>query len=134
MFGAVQIGEHDPCPVGVEPAGEGRSDAARGPGDDDMTVTQLHGWIVRSERRNHERMHTRAIAVFRVRSLVMTDQDTAPSGTVDPDAEQAQREAVVADAVTVIDEALTKMMQRELMSSNEVADILLDVRMLLTSR
>ena len=64
----------------------------------------------------------------------MTDQDTAPTGTVDSDAEQAQREAVVAEAVTVIDEALTKMMQRELMSSNEVADILLDVRMLLTSR
>jgi hypothetical protein len=64
----------------------------------------------------------------------MTDQDTAATGTVDPDAEQPQREAVVAEAVTVIDEALTKMMQRELMSSDEVADILLDVRMLLTSR
>ena len=62
----------------------------------------------------------------------MTDQDTAATGIADPDAEQAQREAVVNEAVTVIDEALTKMMQRELMSSGEVADILLDVRMLLT--
>ena len=64
----------------------------------------------------------------------MTDHDTAATGTIDPAAEQAQREAVVAEAVTVIDEALTKMMQRELLSSGEVADILLDVRMLLTSR
>lgn len=65
---------------------------------------------------------------------MMTDRDTAATGTMDRAAEQAQREAVVIEAVTVIDEALTKMMQRELLSSNEVADILLDVRMLLTSR
>ncbi|HZB41090.1 MAG TPA: hypothetical protein VE487_09005 [Ilumatobacter sp.] len=64
----------------------------------------------------------------------MTDPDTAAMQTIDPAAEQVQREAVVTEAVTVIDEALTKMMQRELLSSNEVADILLDVRMLLTSR
>jgi hypothetical protein len=63
----------------------------------------------------------------------MTDHDIATTQTIDP-AEQAQREAVVAEAVSVIDDALTKMMQRELMSSVEVADILLDVRMLLTSR
>ena len=64
----------------------------------------------------------------------MTDQDAAVTQTIDPAAEQGQREAVVAEAVSVIDEALTKMMQRELMSSVEVADILLDVRMLLTAR
>jgi hypothetical protein len=46
--------------------------------------------------------------------------------------EQAQREAVVAEAVSVIDGALAQMMQRELVSSGEVADLLLDVRMLLT--
>ena len=63
---------------------------------------------------------------------MMTDHDTAATQTIDLVAEQAQREAVVAEAVTVIDEALTKMMQRELLSSVEVADILLDVRMLLT--
>jgi len=62
----------------------------------------------------------------------MTDHDTAVTQTIDPAADQAQHEAVVAEAVSVIDEALTKMMQRELLSSNEVADILLDVRMLLT--
>ena len=62
----------------------------------------------------------------------MTDQD-AVTQTIDPAADQAPREAVVAEAVSVIDEALTKMMQRELVSSGEVADLLLDVRMLLTS-
>ena len=42
--------------VGVESAGERRSDAARGSSDDDMTVTQLHGWIVRSDSPGNERM------------------------------------------------------------------------------
>ena len=64
----------------------------------------------------------------------MTDQETAVTQTLDPAADQSQREGVVAEAVSVIDEALTKMMQRELVSSGEVADLLLDVRTLLTSR
>lgn len=41
---------------------------------------------------------------------------------------------VVAEAVGVIDGALVKMMQRDLVSSGEVADLLLDVRSLLTSQ
>jgi hypothetical protein len=57
---------------------------------------------------------------------------SAPIQTLDRSDEQAQREAVVAEAVRVIDQALTQMMQRELVSSNEVADLLLDVRSLLT--
>jgi hypothetical protein len=62
----------------------------------------------------------------------MTEQLT-PTPTLDrPADEQAQREAVVAEAVSVIDGALAQMMQRELVSSGEVADLLLDVRMLLT--
>jgi hypothetical protein len=77
-------------------------------------------------------MHSRANGEFRVPSPVMTEHDTAVTQTIDPAAEQAQREAVVAEAVNIIDDALTKMMQRELLSSVEVADILLDVRMLLT--
>ena len=40
---------------------------------------------------------------------------------------------VVDEAVRVIDEALAQMMQRELVSSGEVADLLLDLRMLLTA-
>ena len=63
----------------------------------------------------------------------MTDQQITP--TLDPDTSTrvgAAREAVLAEAVAVIDGALAQMMQRELVSSGEVADLLLDVRMLLT--
>ena len=45
----------------------------------------------------------------------------------------SSNEPVIAEAVTVIDGALAKMMQRELVSSGEVADLLLDVRTLLTA-
>jgi hypothetical protein len=57
---------------------------------------------------------------------------SAPIQTLDRSDEQAHRDAVVAEAVRVIDQALTQMMQRELVSSGEVADLLLDVRSLLT--
>ncbi len=41
-------------------------------------------------------------------------------------------EAVIAEALAVIDKALADMLRRELVSSGEVADLLLDVRSLLT--
>jgi hypothetical protein len=40
---------------------------------------------------------------------------------------------VITEALSVIDGALARMMQRELVSSGEVADLLLDVRTLLTA-
>ena len=40
---------------------------------------------------------------------------------------------VVAEAVDVIDRALSQMVKRELVSAGEVSDLLLDVRNLLTS-
>ena len=43
------------------------------------------------------------------------------------------QESVIYEALGVIDGALAKMMQRELVSSGEVADLLLDVRSLLTT-
>lgn len=46
--------------------------------------------------------------------------------------ETGSNEAVISEALSVIDGALAKMMQRELVSSGEVADLLLDVRSLLT--
>jgi hypothetical protein len=65
----------------------------------------------------------------------MTDQfsstptlDAAPD--LDPDQDHDQ---VVAEAVSVIDGALARMMQRDLVSSTEVADLLLDLRTLLTA-
>ena len=42
-------------------------------------------------------------------------------------------DAVIAEALSVIDQALGQMMSRELVSSNEVADLLLDVRSALTT-
>ncbi len=41
-------------------------------------------------------------------------------------------EAVIAEALSVIDKALSQMLRRELVSSGEVTDVLLDVRTLLT--
>ncbi len=62
--------------------------------------------------------------------MSMTDQQLTELQTLDPDTD---REAIVAEAVSVIDGALAKMMQRDLVSSGEVADLLLDVRTLLIS-
>lgn len=41
-------------------------------------------------------------------------------------------EAVINEALSVIDKALSQMMRRELVSSGEITDVLLDVRALLT--
>ncbi len=41
-------------------------------------------------------------------------------------------EAVIIEALAVIDKALADMLRRELVSTGEVADLLLDVRSLLT--
>jgi hypothetical protein len=49
------------------------------------------------------------------------------------DMTEAREAAVITDALTVIDEALAKMLNRELVSTEEVADLLLDVRVLLTA-
>lgn len=47
---------------------------------------------------------------------------------------EANREAtVVAEALVVIDKALAEMLNRELVSTDEVADLLLDLRLLLTA-
>lgn len=62
----------------------------------------------------------------------MTDQ-LSSTPTLDPDAAAVHGERVVVEAVSVIDGALARMMQRDLVSSTEVADLLLDLRTLLTS-
>jgi hypothetical protein len=46
----------------------------------------------------------------------------------------AASDAVIREALSVIDQALGQIMSRELMSSGEVADVLLDVRTLLTAK
>lgn len=52
---------------------------------------------------------------------------------LDDRVETESHDAVIAEALTVIDQALGQMMSRELVSSGEVADLLLDVRTLLTA-
>jgi hypothetical protein len=47
--------------------------------------------------------------------------------------QQDLHEAVIAEALAVIDQALGQVLSRELVSSNEVADVLLDVRSALTT-
>ncbi len=65
----------------------------------------------------------------------VTDQQIADTQILEPELVlRADREAVVSEAVSIIDGALAKMMQRELVSSGEVADLLLDVRTLLTAK
>ena len=49
------------------------------------------------------------------------------------DMTEAREAAVITEALTVIDEALAKMLNRDLVSTDEVADLLLDVRVLLTT-
>lgn len=63
----------------------------------------------------------------------MTDQQYSDTQTLDPVAAVDDRQAIVDEAVTVIDGALARMMQRDLVSTGEVADLLLDLRTLLTS-
>ena len=59
----------------------------------------------------------------------MTDQQNVTPGITN---DAASNDAVINEALGVIDGALAKMMQRDLVSTGEVADLLLDVRTLLT--
>ena len=49
------------------------------------------------------------------------------------DMTEARDAEVITEALTVIDKALAEMLNRELVSTDEVADLLLDVRVLLTT-
>jgi hypothetical protein len=48
--------------------------------------------------------------------------------------EDTTRTEVVSEAIAIIDGALTQMFQRELVSSSEVTNLLLDVRSLLATK
>ncbi|HEY5662739.1 MAG TPA: hypothetical protein VIS05_01755 [Ilumatobacter sp.] len=70
----------------------------------------------------------------------MTDQQTTQATITDTALFESDtvltidREAIIAEAVAVIDGALANMLHRDLVSSIEVADLLLDVRSLLTAK
>ena len=67
----------------------------------------------------------------------MTDEQTIieTPALIEPPAviDTPASETVIAEALSIIDSALAKMMQRELVASGEVADLLLDIRVLLTT-
>lgn len=63
----------------------------------------------------------------------MTDHQYSDTQIIDIDVPSDERAAVVTEAIAVIDGALARMMQRDLVSSSEVADLLLDLRTLLTA-
>jgi hypothetical protein len=46
---------------------------------------------------------------------------------------EVKNAGAVAEAIAVIDRALAEMLRRELVSSGEVSDLLLDLRLLLTA-
>lgn len=67
------------------------------------------------------------------------ERERPSSGTVQGVTEALDRpqhdshDDVIAEALAVIDQALGQMFSRELVSANEVADVLLDVRSALTT-
>lgn len=63
----------------------------------------------------------------------MTDQQLSDQLVADEALAPRENDAVIREALGVIDEALAQMFQRELVSSGEVADLLLDVRSLLAT-
>ncbi len=66
---------------------------------------------------------------------LVTDQQIASTQTLEHEVvPSVDHDAVMAEAVSIIDEALARMMQRDLVSSGEVADLLLDLRTLLTAK
>lgn len=64
-----------------------------------------------------------------LRAMTETEDVTVSTGTADARA----HEAVIDEALRLIDTGLSDLMHRELVSTDEVSDLLLDVRMLLTA-
>lgn len=63
---------------------------------------------------------------------IVTNQSTPAEANQKEQSMTDTNEAVITEALAVIDKALAEMLRRELVSSGEVADLLLDVRSLLT--
>jgi hypothetical protein len=58
---------------------------------------------------------------------------TETDGVTSRDESDTRHEAVIDEALRLIDSGLSELMHRELVSTDEVSDLLLDVRMLLTA-
>ena len=124
----VQVGGDDIGAFGVETPGERPPDPVRCTGDDDVTSFQFHP--------ADGRRHTARSPWFPVRCTKRAPAAKYGLGTATAARRQGQmtdtNEAVIAEALGVIDKALAQMLRRELVSSGEVTDVLLDVRTLLT--
>lgn len=57
----------------------------------------------------------------------------AVNGTIADVTEDQNTGGAIADALAIVDKALAEMLRRELVSSGEVADLLLDLRSILTA-
>jgi hypothetical protein len=119
----------------VEPFGERSTDTACRAGDHHMTSDELHVVIVGTPPSETER--SRYDAHIRSRPEVTVGYDTAAAASRMPhQGEETSmtetHEDVIHEALSVIDKALGQMMSRELVSTGEVTDVLLDVRSLLT--
>lgn len=68
-----------------------------------------------------------------VRDTPYCEEITVTQTTEKPTTGTETTEFVIHEALTVIDKALSQMMSRELVSSGEITDVLLDVRTLLTA-
>ena len=62
-------------------------------------------------------------------AMTETEDATVSTGGADP----KEHEAVIDEALRLIDSGLADLMHRELVSTDEISDLLLDVRMLLTA-
>jgi len=59
--------------------------------------------------------------------------NSTPGAVALEDRPERDADVVLASALAMVDEALGRMLQRELVSSNEVTDVLLDLRSVLVS-
>lgn len=55
------------------------------------------------------------------------------NGTIAEVTDEQTTGSAIADALAIVDKALAEMLRRELVSSGEVADLLLDLRSILTA-
>lgn len=61
------------------------------------------------------------------------DEGDAVNGTIAEVTDDQTTGGAIADALVIVDKALAEMLRRELVSSGEVADLLLDLRSILTA-
>ena len=86
----------------------------------------LEAHVTRLTRRYGDRS-SRGVGIL----AAMTETEDVTTSTGDADAKA--HEAVIDEALRLIDTGLSDLMHRELVSTDEVSDLLLDVRMLLTA-